>query len=265
MMRRAGLSNSGGLESRGVLHSASGLAALWIFAFLAVPSADASAAESGTVLRAGSLGSLSARPLRRQPPQAYHGGSTPYGFLNIGGGVFDPSNQVGDGFYGVLAAGTEAAAPLDLGIQISWFHRGSHGEEFKSSYADPAGNRVEQTVVTQSVDTDLLPFMGIARLRFPIDRHFQPFVGAGVGYEWLSVEGVDQFGYPFSNDYGGFGAQGMAGFNLAMRPTTALYGEAVYNLSTVTAEFYDPFYGVVIRESVDYDGWAFHGGLRFRF
>lgn len=204
----------------------------------------------------------SGRPLKRRAP--YEQRHAPYGFLNIGGGVFDPTSQPGDGFYGVMAVGTEATSVLDLGVQFSWYHRSQGAGDYSSSYVDPGGNIVQQRTV-QSVDTDLLPFMGIVRLRFPLSQGFQPYFGGGAGYEWLLVEGIDQDGFGFSNDYGGFGAQALAGLNISMSPQVGLYGEGVYNWTTVEAEFYDPYYGVVVAESVDYDGWAVHGGLKFRF
>jgi opacity protein-like surface antigen len=203
-------------------------------------------------------------PLRRRAPSEYRRQSQ-FAFLNVGGGVFDPSHQPGDGFFGVISAGTEAGQALDLGVQMSWYHRGSHGERVASSYVDPAGNNINTTIETQSVDTDLVPLMGIVRVKFPVTPQFQPYVGGGVGYEWLLVEGVDNQGISFSNNYGGFGAQAIAGVNLSASPSTALYAEAVYNFTTVDASFYSPFYGVVVHESLDFDGIALHGGLKFRF
>ena len=93
----------------------------------------------------------------------------------------------------------------------------------------------------------------------------QAWGGPGAGYEWLLVEGIDENGFAFSNDYGGFGAQALAGLNIMMSPTVGLYGEGVYNWTNVEADFFDPVYGVGVHESVDYDGWAAHAGLKFRF
>ena len=220
-----------------------------VTAFLLLVTAASEAGESG-------------RPLKRRAP--YQGRQAPYGFLNLGGGVFDPSNQPGNGFYGVMAVGTEVSSVLDLGVQFSWYHRSQDGGGFNSTYVDPGGNIV--TVRTERpVDTDLLPFMGIMRLRFPLSSGLQPYFGAGVGYEWLLVEGVDQDGFAFSNDYGGLGAQALGGLNIMVSPTVGLYGEGVYNWTNVEAEFFDPVYGVGVEESIDYDGWAVHGGFKFRF
>lgn len=183
--------------------------------------------------------------------------------MNLGGGVFDPQTQPGGGFYGNLALGSEIAPPLDLGIQLSWFHRDSDGQEVVFRFEDEAGNTVEQVIETESVDTDLIPLMGIARLRFPISPYFQPYVGGGVGYEWLSVDGVDEFG-PFSYDYDGFGAQVMGGLNLYASRSVGLYGEATYNWSSPDRTVFVGGVGEV-KEEIDMDGLAFHGGLRFRF
>jgi opacity protein-like surface antigen len=96
-------------------------------------------------------------------------------------------------------------------------------------------------------------------------QQFTPYVGAGAGYEWLWVQGTDQDGVPFSNDYSGFGAQLMGGLNIMASPTVGLYGEAVYNISTLDFDYFDPTLNAQIKESVNMDGVAVHGGLRFRF
>lgn len=251
-------------------------------AVVALTAAPARASESGgstvTLVRndlfpiTTSYSSSSYHPIRRRAPYHYyeeerrHADRTyPYGFMNIGGGIFDPKEQPGNGFYANLSLGSEVAAPLDIGGQVSWYHRSSNGEQVLSSYQLPNGTVVQQTVETQSVDTDLLPVMGIVRLKFPLAQQFTPYVGAGAGYEWLWVQGTDQDGVPFSNDYSGFGAQLMGGLNIMASTTVGLYGEAVYNISTLDFDYFDPTLNAQIKESVNMDGIAVHGGLRFRF
>ncbi|MGH7680717.1 MAG: outer membrane protein [Candidatus Eiseniibacteriota bacterium] len=230
---------------------------------LALPAPASAEAQNTVLLRSASYDSYAKRPIRRYAP-SYHR-QAPYGFFNIGGGLFDPVHQPGDGFYGVVSGGSEVGKALDVGVQLSWYHRGTHGEEFGSSYVGPGGNIIQTSLQTQSVDTDLLPLMGIVRLRIPIGPGFQPYVGGGAGYEWLFIQGIDNNGYAFSNDYGGFGAQAMAGVTMMASSTVGLYGEAVYNWTDVEADFYDPFYGAIVHETLNYDAWAYHGGFRFRF
>ncbi|HET9253560.1 MAG TPA: outer membrane beta-barrel protein [Candidatus Eisenbacteria bacterium] len=235
--------------------------------------AEESSSASTTLLRSGTfasaleLSSGSNRPIRRRAPRYYEERRepeyTPRGFLTVGGGVFDPQTQPGGGFYGSLSLGSEIAPPLDLGVQVSWFHRDSDGEQVVFTYVDEGGNTVQQVIETESVDTDLIPLMGIVRLRLPISPYFQPYVGGGAGYEWLSVEGVDEFG-PFSYDYDGFGAQVMGGLNLYASKTIGLYGEATYNWSSPDRTVFVGGVGEV-KEEIAMDGLAFHGGLRFRF
>jgi hypothetical protein len=235
---------------------------------------EASSFESATVLRSGTfasaleLSSSSERPIRRRAPRYHYEEErkdeyTPRGFMTVGGGVFDPQTQPGGGFFGSLSLGSEIAPPLDLGIQVSWYHRGSDGEEVVYQYVDQGGNVVEQVVETESVDTDLVPLMGIVRLRLPISPYFQPYVGGGAGYEWLYVEGIDEFG-PFSESYDGFGAQVMGGLNLYASKSIGLYGEATYNWSSPDRTLLLSGVGEV-KEEIAMDGLAFNGGLRFRF
>lgn len=273
MERRARVAKAVAIDPYPILLVGAGLAVLGLLALFAVPPAFASSEEETTLLRSDSFAkesfaSMSGRPIRRRGPyrsEPEYRRHSSYGFFNVGGGVFDPSNQPGSGFYGTLAGGTEIGSTMDLGVQLSWYHRGSRGERIFASYVDPAGNTVRQEIQTQSVNTDLVPLMGIVRVKFPITSQFQPYVGGGAGIEWLVVEGVDQQGFSFSNDYSGFGAQVMAGVNLAASSSTALYAETVYNVSTVHADFFDETVNAVVRESLDFDGLALHGGLRIRF
>jgi hypothetical protein len=206
------------------------------------------------------------RPVRHHSPP-YESYKLPEYFATIGAGAFDPSSQPGSGFYLTGSAGSVLAHKVDLGLQISWYHRSTGGgAEFVSSGTLPDGTVVQTSVEGNSVDTDLLPVMGVLRVRFPIaGSGIEPYVGAAAGWEWLTIEGIDNQGFVFHNDYDGFGAQFLAGMNLSVGPGASLYGEAVYNLSTVHAEFYDPFYDRVVREEADFDGIGLHGGLRLRF
>ena len=202
-------------------------------------------------------------PIRRRQPG--HGYGRPENFASIGVGRFDPLDQPGNGLYMSGAVGSEVAPRLDIGGQISWYHRSVGGSQFVYEYRDPAGNTRRVVQQAGSIDTDLVPVMGTLRVRFPASREIEPYVGGAIGFEWLTVEGADTQGNLFSDDYSGFGAQLLGGMNVRVSPEVALYGEAVWNASTLSAEFDDPFIGATIREEVDFDGVGFHAGLRFRF
>jgi len=257
-------------DLRSLLVAGAGLAVLWLVAYLTLHPAPAAASEEATttVLRSGTFGdfsSTSERPVYRHHYREYHHEQETYGFLTLGGGLFDPMKQPGNGFYGTTTFGTEVGKSMDLGVGASWYHRASHGEEFTTTFQDPAGNNVEQSVSTQSVNTDLVPLMGIVRLKFPTPQQFQPYVGGGAGYEWLFVDGVDAQGFHFHRDYGGFGAQVMGGVSVMASENTGIYGESVYNFTTVSNDLFDPNLNTTVHESLNMDGLAIHGGLRFRF
>jgi outer membrane protein W len=164
---------------------------------------------------------------------------------------------------------------LDLGVQISWYHRSSNSGQYQTTYAGPGGTVVERTVLANAYDTDLMPLLAIARYRFaPPTDAVQPYVGGGIGYEWLwiSTQGAvvyDPYGYPYYSEvgtsYGGFGGMALAGANFKITPTSAVYVEGEYNWSTVSADYYDPYYNVTVRESINMDGLGIQGGFRFRF
>jgi hypothetical protein len=209
-------------------------------------------------------------PIRRRRP--YRDRYRDYGetrqstyYAMLGAGGFDPTNQPGNGLWVNGGIGSVLAEQIDLGLQLSWYHRSTGGDTFVREYDLPDGTHVTQNVTTQSIDTDLVPIMGTLRVRIPVAPNFEPYVGGGIGWEWLSISGTDDAGFDFSNDYDGFGAQLFAGANLNVSRGTGLYGEAVWNASTPKAEFFDPTIGQTVREDVDMDGLAIHGGLRLTF
>ena len=216
--------------------------------------------------------SESSGPIRHRGPRDRYRDRGDYGYRSqpeyygmLGAGTFDPSNQPGNGLYVNGGIGSVLAEQLDLGIQISWYHRATGGDQFVREGDLPDGTHYRQVVQTRSIDTDLVPVMGTLRVRIPVSSQLQPYVGGAAGWEWLSVSGTDDQGFDFQNDYDGFGAQVFGGVNLNVGPTTGLYGEAVWNASTPKAKFFDPTIGQTVREEVDFDGLAFHGGLRFMF
>ncbi|HEY6572174.1 MAG TPA: outer membrane beta-barrel protein, partial [Candidatus Eisenbacteria bacterium] len=207
-----------------------------------------------------------AGPVRRRSPRYDGYGPRPRTFATIGLGSFDPSDQPGSGLYFNGTFGTEFPnSPIDLGLQLSWYHRSTGGSQFITTFEDPAGNQGQRVVETSDISTDLVPIMAFLRVKFPTSPAIQPYVGAGIGWEWLLVEGTDSDGFSFSDSYDGFGAQFFGGMNFTLSPNSALYGEVLYNTSTVSADFFDPLFGVVVRDEIDMDGAAAHAGLRFRF
>jgi opacity protein-like surface antigen len=186
-------------------------------------------------------------------------------FGSLGAGNFDPDDQPGNGLWLNGELGTEVGDALDLGVRMNWYHRDTGQSQVILEYTDPAGNVGQRVIETSSVETNLVPLMAIARVRFPLSTEFQPYVGGGIGWEWLTVDGTDQDGFDFQDDYDGFGAQLFGGLNLGVSPNMGIYGEALWNKSTVSTEFFDPTFGGTVKDEIDIDGLAFHGGLRFRF
>jgi len=230
------------------------------------------AAPTPTLLGTAHYASESNHPIRRTRPRyrdRYRDDSyssyTPHYFGSIGAGSFDPEEQPGNGLWLNGELGSEVGQALDLGVRASWYHRQSGQSQVISTFTDPAGNVGQRVVETNSVETNLVPLMAILRVRFPVTNEFQPYVGGGLGWEWLTVQGTDDSGFDFQNDYDGMGAQLFGGLNLGVSPNMSLYGEGVWNKSTVSAKFFDPTVNGQVKEEIDLDGLALQGGLRFRF
>ena len=239
-------------------------AAAALLALAAAPR-PAAAAETPSLRMPRLILGLADRPIRHRRPGYGGGWRQPEYWASLGGGAFDPSDQPGSGLYLNGAFGSTLAERLDLGLQLSWYHRSVGGSQVVYTYQDPGGNT--RTVVQEAgdVNTDLVPVMGTLRVRFPVTPQVEPYVGGSLGWEWLTIEGTDATGLTFSDDYDGFGAQLLGGVNVHASPDVAVYGEAVWNASTPKAEFFDPALNAIIKEEVKFDGVGFHAGLRFRF
>jgi opacity protein-like surface antigen len=190
---------------------------------------------------------------------------TPHYYGSLGAGNFDPDAQPGNGLWVNGELGSEVGEALDLGVRLSLYHRQSGRSQVVSDFTDPAGNQGQRVVETNNVETNLIPLMAVLRVRFPVTREFQPYVGGGIGWEWLTVSGTDDAGFDFQDDYDGLGVQLLGGLNLGVSQNMALYGEGVWNKSTVSAKFFDSTFGGDVKEEIEMDGLALHGGLRFRF
>ncbi len=190
---------------------------------------------------------------------------TPHYYGTLGAGNFDPDAQPGNGLWVNGELGSEVGEALDLGVRVSLYHRASGRSQVVSDFTDPAGNVGQRVIDTNNVETNLIPLMAVLRVRFPVTREFQPYVGGGIGWEWLTVSGTDAAGFDFQDDYDGLGMQLLGGLNLGVSQNMALYGEGVWNKSTVSAKFFDPTFGGEVKEEIEMDGLALHGGLRFRF
>ncbi len=204
------------------------------------------------------------RPYRDRERYEYGYRSRPQYWAMLGAGTFDPANQPGSGLYLNGGIGSVLAQQIDLGLQISLYHRSTGGEEFVREGNLPDGTHVTTVVSTQSINTNLVPVLGVLRVRIPVSPNLEPYVGGAIGWEWLTVSGTDSLG-DFSNTYDGLGAQIFGGVNLKVADQAGLYGEVVWNASTPKAEFFDPSFGQVVREEANFDGIALHGGLRFMF
>src|SRR3989442_13099675 len=105
----------------------------------------------------------------------------PQYFATLGAGTFDPANQPGRGLYVNGSVGSVLASDIDLGLQLSWYHRSTGGEEFVRGGDLPDGTHVTTVVQTQSIDTDLVPGMGTLPVRIPISPQIHPYVGGAAG------------------------------------------------------------------------------------
>src|SRR5512144_917774 len=91
----------------------------------------------------------SAGPIRHRRPyrdreRNYDDGyrSQPEYWAMLGAGAFDPTDQPGNGLYVNGGFGATMNKQIDLGVQVSWYHHSTNGEEFVREGNLPDGTHV---------------------------------------------------------------------------------------------------------------------------
>lgn len=196
-------------------------------------------------------------PIPQEPPIQ--------GWLTLRGGVFDKDDVAkNDWTVGLKATGVLTPL-LRAGMSADYSRREQSSAEVITTTVDGSGNPVEARVTTFQAESNLVPVMGLLEVHLP-SPGFQPYFGAGGGWEFLNVREYDAArGVEFSSNYNGPGYQFFGGADLTFGKRMHLGGEIFYNGATVKREVIDIATGLLVEERINQNGFGFRGGLSFAF
>ena len=187
------------------------------------------------------------------------------GYLQLQGGVFDPTGDVANGAVFNMRVGTNADDRIQVGMQLDWSHRSDHQTEVVGSGTLPGGGTVERRRELSSVSSDLVPLMGFIQVS-PVGTNQGPYVGLAGGYQALFISASDfSTGQDFEATYDGWGLQFHAGYAFPLSNVTRLTIEGFTNTADLDRKVDDPATGVTYREIVDAGGAGIRGGVSWAF
>jgi hypothetical protein len=202
----------------------------------------------------------------QQASSAKSGSSGPKGYAQLHGGIYRPdANAVTDASFGVRF-GTSPSPAVQLGIATDWMHRAENSSNLVASGTLPGGGTVERRVDLSNASSDLVPISAFIQLTpIPVGP-FQPFIGAGGGYEALFVNATDfATGNKYNATFDGWGWQAWAGLGIPLGGPVKIVGEVFGNWATLDRNVDDPAAGQSVREVVRVDGVGTRAGLSFSF
>ena len=180
-------------------------------------------------------------------------------------GFLDPDGAAEPGFDMGFRAGHEIDQMFQLGVGLDWRTKSGNSTSLAHSSLGPGGETITTQVEAAHFSSNLLPIMAYAQLSGPA-RRLVPYVGIAGSWQilWLTADDYAT-GARFDATYNGWGWQAWGGAGITMVGRTRLIGEMFLNQGHVGRDVYDPFYGVVVRETVSTDGFGARGGVSWGF
>ena len=187
------------------------------------------------------------------------------GYMQIHGGVFNPSGDVSNGAMFGMRVGSSVDDKVQVGMQLDWSHRSDRQTEVIGNGPLPGGGSVERRRELSSVSSDQLPLMAFVQVA-PTGTHQGPYVGLAGGYQALFVSAQDfATGQDFNATYDGWGWQFYGGYAFPLSSVTRLTIEAYTNSAQLDRKVDDPISGITYREIVDGGGAGVRGGVSWSF
>jgi hypothetical protein len=229
-----------------------------------VPSRDVPASSEAPAYEA-----VRYQPRRGNPPPAPTRSSAPGpagwgGATQLHGGFFTPDAGADAVLFG-FRAGPRVGRMATLGIASDWEWNNETVSEVIGTGTTVGGQPVLVSREIAESNSHHVPLQGYLQLDAGPGLAITPYVGAGAGYQWLFLDGVDYTtGEAFSATFGNWGWQGWAGMSLRLGHAVHLNGEAFYNGAQLHRDTRDVS-GTVIRETIDMSGVGGRFGLNFSF
>ena len=151
-------------------------------------------------------------------------------------GFLDPIDNFSAGFNGGLRFGPQVESHIQVGLGLDWWHR-SDDEVLDLGPVDAPIGTAERELVLSESSANLVPIMMFAQVSFDENMPVIPYVGLGIGYEWLFLTANNYLtDESFDQTFGGFGWQAWVGAGLPLDLGMRLNGELFFNACEVGSE-----------------------------
>jgi hypothetical protein len=180
--------------------------------------------------------------------------------MQLDGGMFAPLEARGASPTAGMRYCKHFTSHLQGGMLTGWtFKRAT----LEAPVAGPQGQ--ESNVELARTDANLVPLMAFMQVNLTDRRMLVPFAGFGVGYEWLTLHGVDnQTAQQTKVTYGNLAWETYAGLGVRLAKIWRMNSELYYNGGSLEHEVPDPN-GGVIRQAVHVNGVGVRFGLDMEF
>lgn len=144
-------------------------------------------------------------------------------------GFLDPIDNFSAGFNGGFRVGPQLDSHVQVGAAMDLWHRSDDTVLDLGTIEAPGGTARQELILAESSAT-LFPMMMFAQVSFDENTSVIPYVGFGVGYEWLFLTANDYLtDESFDQTFGGFGWQAWVGAGVPLDPGMRLNAELFFN------------------------------------
>jgi len=151
-------------------------------------------------------------------------------------GFLDPIDNFSTGFDGGFRIGPQIDSHVQVGMAMDWWHRSDDRVLDLGTVEAPGGIAYQELVLSES-SANLVPILMFAQVSFDENMSVIPYVGFGIGYEWLFLTAHDYVtDESFDETFGGFGWQAWVGAGLPLDLGMRLDAEVFFNGCEVGSE-----------------------------
>jgi hypothetical protein len=207
--------------------------------------------------------------VRRYYPEPQRRSMTPVprpilGWVTLRAGFFSGEDVSSDDFTTGVKSAWKLSPELQAGLTFDWHMKSDATRTIEYRTYTALGQPVTSRRAVYELQSDLLPLMGLVEFHLPT-AGFDPYLGASGGWEWLTVDAVDPYGFVYHAHYDGPGYQVYGGVNVPVAPRMKFNAEGFWNGATVKDEFFNGATGQPVEERINLDGGGLRGGFSFAF
>ena len=181
--------------------------------------------------------------------------------VQLDGGLYAPFEASGASPKLGARYGKHYTSHLQGGLLTGWAFKRA-----KLETTAPGPQGLESHVELASADANLVPVMGFVQVDLTDKARLVPFLGFGLGYEWLVVHAVNhQTGEYTRLRYNNVAWESYGGLGLRFATIWRLNSELYYNGGSLQRKVTDPSTGAVRREAVHVNGVGIRVGLDMLF